>query len=514
MKISVVIPTYNRADFLPEALASVRRQEHADLEIIVVDDGSSDATADLVRAFDSSIHFVRFEHNRGVSAARNAGLRLATGEAIAFLDSDDVWAPDKLKTQVPLMQDGVDVVWGKTQVLRRDLLSGPFVPYETPFTGVLVGSVLVRRDLFDERRVGSFDERLSHHEDLDWFMRARERSASVVLHNDVVLYYRWHGGNLTRDDRLRFVASRRLFVQVFKQSLDRRRRLGRLETTLPPLYPQTGRVSVIIPVRNQGRYLAEAIESVIAQTRPAHEIIIVDDGSTDNTPQVVRRYAAHVRYLRQPGRGAPAARNHGAALATGDVLAFLDADDVWLPDKLAAQLTVLEVRPEVDIVFCHMEQFVSEDANGLIQEVPAHLRILPGAHASAMVVRRAAFERVGAFNESYVRTDVIDWIARARERTLCSVTLLQALVRRRWHAHNLGRVARHLDGEYARVIKAALDRRRALGASHERGTLGGLALPAVLLSWPHRRAGWDGCIGCTTDGGQSACAVFRAAHLR
>src|SRR5688572_32276770 len=98
------------------------------------------------------------------------------------------------------------------------------------------------------------------------------------------------------------------------------------------------RVSVIIPARNAGRWIREAIESVLAQTAPAHECIVIDDGSTDDTARVAAEFGAPVRVITTGGRGVAAARNAGAASATGDYLAFLDADDVWLPRKLELQL--------------------------------------------------------------------------------------------------------------------------------------------------------------------------------
>ncbi len=458
MRVSVIIPTYNRAALLSEAVACVREQGYPDLEIIVVDDGSTDHTGEVVRGLGSDIHFMRLERNHGVAAARNIGVALASGEAIAFLDSDDLWPCDKLHTQTQRMRADVDIVWGKTQLFVRDRLNGTFVPHHPPFTSVLLGSTLIRRSLFNAERVGLFDDALRQHEDLDWFMRAREQLVKIAFHDEVAFHYRLHGNSLTRDDQLRFTASRAFFLKVFKRSLDRRRQSS--ISTSPPI--RADRVSVIIPVRNQGRYLAEAIESALAQTRLPDEIIVVDDGSVDDTPEVARRYAAQIRYVRQPPCGAPAARNRGLALANGAVIGFLDADDAWLPTKLEAQLALLKAHSEVDVVFCHAEQFVSEDAQGVVASVPERLRHLPAVYASGMLARRAAFERVGGFDERYVCSDVIDWIMRARQQGLGVSTLPDVLVRRRWHTGNISRAARLLGDEYARVVKAALDRRRSL----------------------------------------------------
>lgn len=459
MKVSVVIPAYNRAELLPEAIASVRQQGYPNLEIIVVDDGSTDRTPEVVRALGRDIHFVRLERNHGVATARNVGVSVASGDAIAFLDSDDLWPPDKLRIQAQRMHTDVDILLGKTQLFCRDQSHGAFTPRDSPFSSILLGSALIRRALFDTDKVGPFDEALRQHEDLDWFMRAREQRVNIVLHDEVALHYRLHSNSLTRDDQLRFIADKTMFLTTFKRSLERRRRTHAVGASPPPR-PGAQSVSVIIPVRNQAQYLAEAIESVLGQTRRPDEIIVIDDGSTDDAMSAALGYVAHIRYVYQPPRGAPAARNRGLGLADGDVIAFLDADDIWLPAKLEMQLAALEARPEVDMVFCHVEQFVSEDAQGAVTHIPDPLRRLPAVYASGMLVRRTAFDRIGRFDERYVRADVIDWIARARQHGLGASTLPKVLVRRRWHASNLGRTNRSLDNEYAYAAKATLDRRR------------------------------------------------------
>ena len=118
-------------------------------------------------------------------------------------------------------------------------------------------------------------------------------------------------------------------------------------------------VSVVIPAYNCDRYIADAIESVLRQTRRADQIIVIDDGSTDGTDVVIRQYEDRVSYVRQQTgpSGAAAARNRGVALARGDFIAFIDADDIWLADKLRQQLDLLLTKPALDAVFCHIEIF-------------------------------------------------------------------------------------------------------------------------------------------------------------
>src|SRR4051794_37497436 len=110
------------------------------------------------------------------------------------------------------------------------------------------------------------------------------------------------------------------------------------------------RVSAIIPTYNSGPLVVEAVQSVLAQTRPADEIIVVDDGSTDDTAERLASFGDRIIYHRQTNRRVAAARNTGLRMSTGDFVAFLDADDAWHPQKLERQLAVLNFRPEIGLL--------------------------------------------------------------------------------------------------------------------------------------------------------------------
>src|SRR5688500_8177111 len=118
-------------------------------------------------------------------------------------------------------------------------------------------------------------------------------------------------------------------------------------------------VSVVIPTYNYGRFIAHAIRSVLAQTRPADEIIIVDDGSTDDTTDAVKQFGENVKYVRQENAGVCAARNRGVRESTGDLIAFLDADDTWEPENLEKQLDRFSRDGRIGLVHCGMREFDS-----------------------------------------------------------------------------------------------------------------------------------------------------------
>ena len=225
---------------------------------------------------------------------------------------------------------------------------------------------------------------------------------------------------------------------------------------------QPPRVSVVIPVHNGERYLAAAIESVLAQRSPAHEIVVVDDGSTDGTPGVVSGFGEAVRYVHQDNAGPGAAMNRGAGMAEGDHIGFLSADDLWTPEKLALQLAALRDEPEADLVFGHVQHFLSPE---LDPETAAGLHCppdpMPATSAGTLLTRLETFCRVGGFDQSYRVGEFFDWYARANDLGLTTRILPDVVSRRRVHGDNHSRRSRAPETGYARVLKANLDRRRA-----------------------------------------------------
>lgn len=221
-------------------------------------------------------------------------------------------------------------------------------------------------------------------------------------------------------------------------------------------------VSVIIPVYNCDRYLAEAIESVLAQTYQPLEIIVVDDGSTDNSAEVAKHFASSVRYYSQSQSGAGAARNYGTELAQGSFFAFLDADDFWVKDKLTCQMQVFESEPDIDIVFGYVQQFHSPELDESIKnKIYCPPELMAGYHPGTMLLKREAFLRVGKFETNLQMGEFISWYARATELGLREKMLPDLLMSRRLHETNLSIRQREARTDYVRLIKASLDRRRA-----------------------------------------------------
>jgi len=221
-------------------------------------------------------------------------------------------------------------------------------------------------------------------------------------------------------------------------------------------------VSTVIPVYNGARYLAAAIDSVLAQTYRPLEIIVVDDGSTDNSAEIARSYP-DVRCIYQSNQGHGQAKNTGLATARGEFIAFLDADDLWTPDKLAVQVGYLLQHPQVDYVLAHMRVFLEPGVvwpPWLNQDhyMSDPVGFLPGT----LVARRAVFARTGGFDVSYRHANDSDWFFRARDTGVPMAVLPDVLLHRRIHSANLSHETRAVTEELLRALNSSLRRKRSL----------------------------------------------------
>lgn len=194
---------------------------------------------------------------------------------------------------------------------------------------------------------------------------------------------------------------------------------------------------MIVPVYNAERYIADALRSILEQSTPPGEVIVVDDGSDDGTSAVLEQFGDDITVVTQPNCGIARARNAGIAAAGGSLLAFLDADDLMTAGALAARLDRLGARDAPQAVFGRMEQFISPDVD---QAQARRFRFLPGPHRiryfPTMVIHRDAFSLVGRVDPSFHSGADIDWFSRAQFRGLRVGEIDAVVVRRRIHGQN------------------------------------------------------------------------------
>ena len=222
-------------------------------------------------------------------------------------------------------------------------------------------------------------------------------------------------------------------------------------------------VSIVIAVYNGEKYLEAAINSVLNQSYPSMELILVDDGSTDNTVAILARYQSCAKLLYQANQGQAAAQNLGIMNATGEYITFLDADDLFCPDKLFSQVHYLVQNPTLDIVVGLMQQFLSPELSAESKAKRAcPTDLMPGYLPGSTLFRRTCFKRFGLFNTAYKTGVYMDWYMRAKEQGLTEHVHHQLVAKRRIHDTNHGILQRHLQKEYLHIVKAALERRKAI----------------------------------------------------
>lgn len=223
-------------------------------------------------------------------------------------------------------------------------------------------------------------------------------------------------------------------------------------TTTNPL----PRVSVVMPVWNGEKFIAAALRSIADQDYPNLETLVVDDGSHDQSLAIAGRFPA-VRCLRREHGGIGAARNSGLSAADGDLLTFLDADDLWTSGRLHQQVSYLTEHPEIELLSGQTEQFLDQDYRGLAAPPATN----DGVVAGAVLMRRAALTRVGLFNEQLRVGEWIDWLSRAEATGVKTRHLPEVVLRRRIHGQNTVIQRRDQKQDYLAVIRSHMQRRRA-----------------------------------------------------
>jgi len=474
--ISVVIPLYNGGRFIAQALDSVFAQTLQATEVIVVDDGSSDNGVDIVSRYAASHSVILMrKENGGQSSARNFGIRASRGQVIALLDQDDVWYPDHLKELCqPFFEDthdtlgwtysNLDEITEDNRLTARAVLSAaasahPKTQLERCLRQdmfILPSASIISRAAFDA--VGGFDEELCGYEDDDLFTRLFVAGYRNVYIKKPLGQWRVYGGSTSFTPRMarsrmlyakkllrsfpdepsfsRFYSRDLIAPRFLRQAVEEARsalRRGDNEVidqclrdiSLLEGYasPHTKKfpkrkdflITAIVPLYNGAPFIREAIQSIFDQDLVPDEVIIVDDGSGDSGPDIVLEMAARhpIRLLRKENGGQSSARNLGIDHAHGDLIAFLDQDDVWYPNHLAELVKPFLDSRAVELGWSYSNLDEINETGEMVTRF--FLNTLPAEHPkrelasclkqdmfvlpSAALVSRRALESVGGFNE-------------------------------------------------------------------------------------------------------------------
>lgn len=545
MNISIIIPCHNAEDYLAQALGSALDQSRPPDEIIVVDDGSTDGSLAIARHFEvicAGRVRVHSEHSGNAARTRNIGAALAKGDALMFLDADDILAPDTLAQLALALHtepSGISACpWRRLKLINGQWLSQPAscAPRhlgQDALSAWLTGwyyppcSVLWSREAY--LQTGGWDETSTLNDDGDIMMRALASNLPLVESVQGVAYYRILANGQTSLSGKRFTYSglrgrleiiskiariledqnriesyrapvSRAFALIaadaagrfgalgyqahrlkrhyaptvaFRlQSRFRRRPAGTRPDPVPPFNQEevirfgldsaesilaakvsatacakrssgsvpehVPAVTVIIPVFNRASVLPRTLKSVLCQSFPDFEVLIVDDGSSDDPAAVVAAMQdSRLRYIRQPhNQGVAAARNRGLREARAPLVAFLDDDYEWFPEKLALQVALFEQAEAcVGLIYTGVET-VSDNGGSTLQIPSARgdlydellvKNILHGCPSSGMM-RRNVIAAVGFFDETLPAIEDYDyWLRVCRYFQVDCIS--QALVR-------------------------------------------------------------------------------------
>lgn len=457
-RVSIVIPTHNRANFVGEAVASALGQDYRSLEVIVIDDGSTEETKEALATFrDRRLIYVR-QDNAGPSQARNRAIAMARGEYITFLDSDDYYLPSKVGTQVAFLdanpQFGMAYMSGlgvnedrlSYNHTYRASLSGKLysqIAFFRPHT-ITLSNVMVRKEVLE--KVGGFDEHMRRFEDVD-LLRRISKSTPIAGIDEMGAHIRSHAGNKLESLDPEAVASTVDYYAKKIRTEDKDTDSIALSAGLRRLYEFHGKrllsvrgfesvgtrlmdqgrpyfeplVSIIIPVYNGANYLSLAIHSALAQTYRNIEIIVVNDGSDDNggTARIAKLYGDRVRYFEKTNGGVASALNLAIGEARGQFISWLSHDDLYTPDKIERQIARLTEQPEPDRSVIYGDYSVFSDspsdaaAVALPHTDPANFRYFITVqnilHGCTLLLPKSAFDKHGLFDERLKTTQDYDF---------------------------------------------------------------------------------------------------------
>lgn len=227
--------------------------------------------------------------------------------------------------------------------------------------------------------------------------------------------------------------------------------------------PGSAAVSCIVPAFNSERFIGEALDSILHQSVPPAEVIVVDDGSSDRTADVVCAYAPRVKHIAQATAGPAATRNAGVRAAGMPLIAFLDADDRWHACKLERQLACLEAYPDAGVCVAQAQNFWEQELSREHERLQEHPRAgpIPAYVSGAMLVRREVFDDVGLFDERLWFADAAEWFMRAQTFGIRVHALPDVLLFHRLHRDNISRrLAARSKSEFLGLVRGAIHRRR------------------------------------------------------
>jgi len=455
--LTAIVSTYNAERFFAGCLDDLENQTIADrLEIIVVNSGSMENEEAIVREYRqkyNNIVYIKTEQREGIYAAWNRAVRVAQGNFLTNANTDDRHRNDALEIMAKTLHENPDIALVYGDQICTDTPNGTFDSHhatemakrpeysrERLLFGCCVGSQpMWRKSLHDE--LDHFDESLACAGDWDFWLRISNKYKFKHIPDFLGLYYfNKHG-----------IEHGRKIHSLYERYIVGRR-YGNPYISVIPVYKSKDNplVSVIMPAYNAAAHIAEAIESVLIQNYRNFELIIVDDGSTDDTKDIVTDFKDEkIKYFYKDNGGPSGARNLAISKAGGQYIMPLDADDKMTPDFIARHLHEFEKHPETDLVYCDDYLIDRNDKPIRIIKRPEYtdrkLLIRDMFRSGFPVVpfrtciRRSVFDKIGFFDEKLPVGEDYDMMRRFVKHGLKICHLPSALYLRRMTENSLSR---------------------------------------------------------------------------
>ncbi|MDU8885471.1 glycosyltransferase [Yeosuana sp. MJ-SS3] len=417
---SIIIPTYNAGSTLDMALASVVNQTYRNIEILIIDGISTDSTLDIARRYQKEFPnmIITSERDKGVYDAMNKGIKLASGEWIYFMGSDDALYDNCIlkKISETYNVNSLDVIYGNITSPRfGGIYDGEFTPRKIILKNICHQAIFLNKKVFDE--IGNFNLKYKYHADWDhnirWFFTDKISHKYV----DLVIANYADGGLSSQNEDL-------VFKKYRKQN-----------------YPL---VSICIPTFNGAEFIAEALESAIVQTYTNLEIVVSDDDSDDNTLEIIESYKnltdIPIHVFHHVPNGIGANWNNCVHYASGDYIKFLFQDDLMTPDCIDKMMQLALVDKKVGLVYCTRDFLISGNPDdfkiwlnkcSVLHKSWCNLEIKDGiisgkrylkdaffmrspsnkiGEPTAVLLKKACFDKVGYFNNDLKQSlDIEFW---------------------------------------------------------------------------------------------------------
>ena len=441
-KVSVIVPTHNRVEGLCEAIQSIQNQSFQDFEIIVVNDAGDDVTAVINSFDDKRIRYFVHKKNKGLAAARNTGLKKSRGKYIAYLDDDDIYYFNHLETLVNQLEySGYRVAYSVANRAHQQKQNDYYVithrdipyAYDFSYDRMLISNYIPVLCIMHERRClkssGLFDESLNSHEDWDLWIRMGREYPFLHL-SKVTCEFRWRedGTSMTSERLSNYLETMVTIHGKYSDWVAGRNDIKnaqyaarkRLEAEIKQKSEVL--VSIIIPVFNKWDLTRQCLNYLRKNTPQKHEIIIVDNASTDGTRErllQLQRDGIVKAVINEDNEGFAKACNKGARTASGSYLLFLNNDTVVHPGWLEAMLKTLDQISGVGIVGSRLvyPDFTIQHAGIAFTDrgLPYHIHrgvfwndsnvnrplTMPAVTGACMLMPTNVFNKISGFDESY-----------------------------------------------------------------------------------------------------------------